>query len=130
MIVGKGQSKVVTFIDEAVRHIWMVVGWLCCLTAALIFIIGSAYGTIDFSYMLPLCLIYVSIASLITGLVLKDRWITFLPFIGVVIALFILLSRSLDPTAKLYWNLLFSLSFIPVMVIPGHILNHKAKAIC
>lgn len=123
-------NRVVTFTDEAVRHIWLAAGWLSALTAVLIFITGCIYGTAEFFYMIPLSLIYLSIAGLTTGLVLKEKWLTICPFVGVVVALFILLTRTLDPSVSLYWNLLYGLSAIPVMAIPGHILNYKAKKVC
>lgn len=130
MLNRNKHSKVITFTDEAVGHIWLVVGWLCTLTALFIFLIGCVYGKAEFFYMLPLSLIYISIASLTTGLVLKERWLTLLPFVGILVALFILLTHTLDPSVKQYWNLLFALSFIPVVIIPGHILNHKAEKAC
>lgn len=124
------KNKVITYIDKAISQVWQVTGWMFFLTFGVIIAVGLVYGTINFAYMLPLSLLYCSIASSITGVVIKERWTTVLPLVGVVIALSILLTYPFDKSLITYWNLLFGVAFILIMIIPGYILNCKAKKVC
>lgn len=124
------KNKVITYIDKAISQVWQVTGWMFFLTFGVIIAVGLVYGTINFAYMLPLSLLYCSIASSITGVVIKERWTTVLPLVGVVIALSILLTYPFDKSLITYWNLLFGVTFILIMIIPGYILNCKAKKVC
>lgn len=129
-LARRKKQKVITFLDKAIAQVWQVTGWVFLLTFGVIIVVGLVYGTMNFSYMLPLSLLYCSIASSITGLVIKERWTTILPLIGVAVALFLLLTYSLDRSLIKYWNLLFGCSFIFIMIIPGYILNRKAGKRC
>lgn len=129
-VMKKEKNNVVTYIDKAITQVWQVTGWLFLLTFGVLIAVGLVYRQINFSYMLPLSLLYCSIASSITGVVIKERWTTVLPLIGVAVALFLLFAYPLDRSLVKYWNLLFGCSIILIMIIPGYILNRKARKLC
>ena len=74
--------------------------------------------------MMPLSLIYVNIGVSITGIILKDKWMTFLPLVSQLIAFYMLVA-IMNNIPNILLNLLMSFAFIVSMVIPGHILNYK-----
>lgn len=126
----RGGDKVTSYIDKAIAQVWQVTGWMFVLTVVVMALVGYWYERIDFTYMLPLSLLYCAIATSITGVIIRDKWTAALPLVGVVVALYILLTLQLDSSIIGYWNLLFGCSFILMMIIPGHILNYKAKKSC
>ena len=90
---------------------------------ALSFIVGKC----DFMLMLPLCLLYTSIGTAITGLVIREKCLLYTPLVGFVLAIYMLMSYTINNSAAILWNLYFGLSFVVMMIIPGHILNNKSE---
>jgi len=52
------------------------------------------------------------------------------PLIAFVAAIYMLVSMVSNTVVADWWNLLFGVSFFVMMVIPGHLLNHKIKKSC
>ena len=85
----------------------------------------------DFSLMLPLGLLYACFGTSVTGIVIKEPWLVCMPLVGFVAAVGMLVSYALlVDDCRLYWGLWFGLSFLVMMVVPGHIINRKAKRAC
>ena len=121
------KPDVTTYTDKAIQRVWQIMGLMFAITIAslLIFVITFHvhYGVLDL--MMPLSLIYVNIGTSITGIILKEKWMTLLPLASLLIAFYMLAVMRSGSSMYVWWNLLMSFAFLISMVIPGHILNHK-----
>ena len=123
--------KVVTYTDKVISQVWQVMGWMFIVTFLTIGIIEFSFARyIDFILMLPLSLIYCGIGVSITGIIIQERWMTYTPLIAFIIAIYMLTMLIIGEKATTLWYLYFGLSFVFMMIIPGHIVNHKAKKQC
>lgn len=123
--------KVVTYTDKVISKVWQVIGWMFFVTFLTIGIIEFSFARyIDFILMLPLSLIYCGIGVSITGIIIQERWMTYTPLIAFIIAIYMLTMLMIGEKATTLWYLYFGLSFVFMMIIPGHIVNNKAKKQC
>lgn len=123
--------KVVTYTDKVISKVWQVMGWMFIVTFLTIGIIEFSFARyIDFILMLPLSLIYCGIGVSITGIIIQERWMTYTPLIAFIIAIYMLTMLMIGEKATTLWYLYFGLSFVFMMIIPGHIVNNKAKMQC
>ena len=124
------KTPVVTYTDRVVIQVWQEIGALFILTVLVIIALTFVYGRGDFSLMLPLALLYCGIGTSITGIVIKETWATYSPLVAFVFAIYMLASYAIGEAHVLHWYLYFGLSFVFMMIVPGHIINRKAKQIC
>ncbi len=123
------KPAVVTYMEKAIHNTWAVIGSLFGLTVAALLLIGFLRGLIfDFGLMLPLSLIYCSIGTSITGVILKDRALTYLPLVAFLVAVYMLVALVARQDITPMWHLWFGLSFLFIMIIPGHLLNKKSES--
>lgn len=123
--------RVVTYTDKVISQVWQVMGWMFIVTFLTIGIIEFSFARyIDFILMLPLSLIYCGIGVSITGIIIQERWMTYTPQIAFIIAIYMLTMLMIGEKATTLWYLYFGLSFVFMMIIPGHIVNNKAKKQC
>ena len=123
--------KVVTYTDKVISKVWQVMGWMFIVTFLTIGIIEFSFARyIDFILMLPLSLIYCGIGVSITGIIIQERWMTYTPLIAFIIAIYMLTMLTIGEKATTLWYLYFGLSFVFMMIIPGHIVNNKARKQC
>lgn len=134
IIIGiKDRNKkktIVTYTEKAMNSIWLIVGGLFVLTVLTLFCIILLGGQVNFVVMLPLALIYVGIGTSITGILLKETSFIVCPILGFIVAIYMLNSYSVGGGYESIWQIYFGISFVIMQVIPGHILNHKAKKLC
>lgn len=118
----KRLPKVKTYTDKVLEQIWSVMGSIATLA---ITIFGIYY---DSRLIPPLILIILSLACYITGLLIKEKVFNLgiVSFINGLNMLFYIIKEGFDS----FMLLLFALSFIVMMIIPGHVLNYKAKKSC
>lgn len=119
------KPAVITYTGQAIRHVWQIIGLLFILTFVSLWIFAFMYQ-VHFILMMPLSLIYVNIGVSITGIILKEKVMTFLPLLALLIP-FYMLTFLQNGTADLSWNLLMSFVFLISMIIPGHLLNRKIR---
>ena len=111
--------EVRTYVDKVVSYIWIVMGWSGFIVSCLSFL-GAIRTTILFIITLMM-----GQGSVLTGLVTRFRPLT----IGGIVAL--LLSFALLHLTDIDLHLLtFALAFVAMGIIPGHILNRRAKKAC
>ena len=123
--------RVVTYTDKVISQVWQVMGWMFIVTFLTIGIIEFSFARyIDFILMLPLSLIYCGIGVSITGIIIQERWMTYTPLIAFIIAIYMLTMLIIGEKATTLWYLYFGLSFVFMMIIPGHIVNNKAQKQC
>lgn len=117
----KTTKSVVTYTDRVIDNIWMVLG-IMFFFAVIILMFTNAMNI-----MLPLSLILCSIGTSFTGIVICDKWVTFAPGISFIIGMFLLGMIGQGSQIDISWYLIFGACYIIMMIIPGHLLNHKAK---
>lgn len=126
----KNESAVITYADRAIMQVWLVIGSLFILTVLVMFALSFYYGGVDFSLMLPLSLLYAGIGVSITGVIIRSRLVTWSPLVAFCFAIYMLMAFTIHRAVTIDWYLYFGLSFVVMMVVPGHYINRKAKESC
>lgn len=128
----KYKPDVITYIDAIVNKVWSVINIVMTSTFFVVMalipigmILFGISGSVSGYTMMPLVVLFLGIGVSITGAIIKERAITYLPLIGIAIAVYMLVSRDYQNT-----YLYFGLSLLPIIIIPGHILNRKARKQC
>ncbi len=122
------EKGVKTYTDKIVSRLWSIVGYsamigtLFCL--ALFFIAGAdAWGA-----MIILALVIVPIAEISNGVVLNEKSLVIGGSIGLVVGIFMTCCIAANIKLIAAWMIpLFIFAFVCMMIIPGHVINHKAK---
>lgn len=124
-------ATVVTYTDKVINQVWQVMGWMFAFTFITSGIIEILlYQQANFIIMLPLSLLYSGLGVSITGIIIQERWMVYSPIVAFVICIYMLTMLIHNEPITLLWYLYFGLSFVIMMIVPGHILNHKAKQAC
>ena len=117
-----------SYSDKLTDQIWTIVGYaallatLCCLGFALIGGIGT------WKMMLAFALIIVPMAEMAQGIVVKEQSLVIGGAIGLAAGIFTLCCIIGRVMLYAYWFMpMFILAFICMMIIPGHIINRKAR---
>ena len=123
-----------SYIDRCINAVWSVFG----LSYIMAFIAALVYGV----SILYLTVLLMGMGTVITGLVCRHRVLTLSGIAGMLLSLLFparhLLFRDMGPAILdisispiefvLYIDIaIFALIFIVMMVVPGHILLHRAK---
>ena len=118
---------VVSYSDRLISQLWTIVGLsFVCLTAACLAFAFIA-GVKSWIAMLVYSLIAAPIAETVQGIALKERSMLWGGVIALVIGLFTLCCVVGGVLLYASWFMpLFILAFVSMMIVPGHILNHKA----
>lgn len=124
------KPQVVTYMDKAIGNTWTVVGTLFVLTAIALLLFGYATGRLNFVLMLPLSLLYAAIGTSITGVISNVRALVYTPLLAFFIGIYMLVELASGEAVTPGWHLLFGVSFVLMMVIPGHIINRKSVHQC
>ena len=107
------RSRVITFVDRAISHVWMVFGIASFMISIISFL--------TYIPILFIVLLTMGMATAITGLIIRFKPIIFSGFIGILFSPLCVIVRD---TSSI---LIFAVIFVLMMVIPGHMLNYTAK---
>lgn len=125
------EPAVVTYTDKTISSVWQVFGCMFGLTFVLIAAFCVLYEqSVNFILMLPLSLLYCGLGVSINGIILREKWMIYFPVVAFVLVIYMLMSLINHGPVTVLWYLYFGLSFVVMMIIPGHILNNKAKKQC
>ena len=120
IFMRKKDKPVSLYIDKVLNEMWQFMG-IVCLAVALM----AAYFH-AFEVILPLCAILLSLGSIFTGVLIRYTRFSGLSSMGVLLGLRMLF-EVWDKSSFLQILPEFVLVVILAMIIPGHILNYKAK---
>lgn len=127
ILLFKQEPSARNYIDRIVSMIWVVIG----LSFAWLFVGAVVFGcSISF-----LTVVVMGIGTVLTGCVIKHRttticgWAAMCASLIFPIVYFIMAKRGSASAISEVWIwgelIVFALIFLVMMVIPGHILNHK-----
>jgi ABC-type multidrug transport system fused ATPase/permease subunit len=113
----KHKRSVQTHLDKNVWSVWIVfsVATMACMV----------FGFIPATYRFPILFtigLLISMATAITGLMIKFRPVAVGGFAGIVLSFVILF-----PDGMIEQFIAFAMLFLPVQVIPSHLLNTHCK---
>lgn len=121
-------SGVVTYSDRITSRLWMIVGvseivlMLICLC---IYTIGDIYC---WGSMLVYSIIIVPGTEIAQGLVVKEKCLVAGGLTGLAIGMVSICCVVGNIPLSAWWYMpLFIFAFVAMMIIPGHIINQKAK---
>ncbi|MDD4820583.1 MAG: hypothetical protein PHD21_07100 [Flavobacteriales bacterium] len=122
----KEDKKVITYMDTVTSKIWVIEGAVSMVS--LMAVSGFIMGV--WSLVLPVTMIIIFIATALTLAVIKENVLAVLPCLGIVCGMYILSSLVKNGTLFATDILIFAACFVIGMIIPGHIINSKAKKQC
>ena len=111
-------KDVVTYIDKVISYIWIVFGIGALLVSIVAFSTRSSFPILFITVLL------MGMGASLTGLVIKFKPMIYAGFISMAISLLFFVFKGLDSI------LIFAAVFLIMMVVPGHILNARAKKLC
>lgn len=124
-------AAVVTYTDKVINQVWQVMGWMFGFTFITSGVIEFIlYHQANFITMLPLSLLYCGLGVSITGIIIQERWMIYSPLVAFIICIYMFTMLIHNEPVTIVWYLYFGFSFVIMMIIPGHILNHKGKQSC
>lgn len=125
----KHPPKVVSYLEKSIKSVWIVINTLFFLSLLIICLIYalSLVEVIHFGLMAPLSLMYVAIGCAITGVLLKEKVVVWTSGFSFLLGVYILVMLHSTHLFQNYFNLLLALSFVIMLILPGHLLNAKAK---
>lgn len=115
-IIEKNKDKgIKTYIDKITNHIWLVLGIAGFMASVPPWFLQGKFPVL-------FCIILLmGMGTALTGLIIKFKPCIWGGFISMGLAYMTIIFKGLDSI------LIFALVFIIMMVIPGHILNARAK---
>lgn len=121
-------NGVKTYTDKISSRIWSVVGYsaivstFCCLGFLLL------GGKDSWSMMFAFALIIGPMAEIMQGIVVNEKSLIFGGSCGLLAGIFVMCCIAGGVTLYATWFMpLFIVAFACMLIIPGHILNYKAK---
>lgn len=120
LLMRKRQKAAKSYIDKVLMQVWMILGLVCMM------IVLMATNTERFEVILPLCAVVMSLGSIITGCIIRYTMFLVFPVLGLVWGIKSLFDALTQGTS--YVSLLWFVAIVVfAMIIPGHILNYRAR---
>lgn len=122
------ETGATSYTDRLTSNMWSVVGLTAI--ASTILCLGFLFiaGKDSWNMMFAFALIIVPMAEIMQGLVIKEKSLITGGSIGLLIGLFTMCCISAHVALMATWFMpLFIIAFAAMMIVPGHILNSKAK---
>lgn len=117
-----------SYTDKLTSQMWSTVGFsaivstICCLGFLLI------GGKDSWSMMFAFALVIVPMAEIMQGLVIREKSLIAGGAVGLATGIFTTCCLASHVVLTAYWFMpLFIIAFTAMMIVPGHILNSKAK---
>lgn len=117
---SRRSPKVTTFVDKVTTLIWSIFGVTCGLVT-LVATLSSLFLN-QYIAIFTFIMLLLGGALLLTGIIIK-----FKPLVFSGIASYLFAFWMLFVTNPLDLFIIFAVAMVVVMVIPGHILNYKAR---
>lgn len=113
LISRNNEQAIRTYIDKVTKYIWLVFGIAGFVISCISMFLWS-------TPILFIILLIMGMGTTLTGLVIKHKVVTVCGALGTLGSLSCLFISGIDQ------NIAFGISFIIMMIIPGHVLNRAA----
>ena len=121
------QSGVKTFYDKVTSRLWTIAGLSEFATIIACIVIQFLTGACCWGAMLAYTLIAMPLAEIAQGLFIKEKSLTVGGIAGLAVGIVTVCCIAGRIPLDTNWYMpLFILAFVAMMIVPGHILNHKA----
>lgn len=125
----KKHALVKTSIDSFVSNIWTVIGIYFIVIMLICFIIGL-YGLNAWGVMYLLTLPCCGFGTMATGIILKEKSLLIGGLFSMIVGGLFMICYICQINIFGYDIFIIALCFALMMVVPGHVLNSKAKTRC
>ncbi|WP_304511371.1 hypothetical protein [Duncaniella muris] len=124
----KRTDGVVTYSDKITSHLWSIFG-VSEIVLTLICLGFSLIGGIKcWTAMIVYTIIAAPFAEIAQGLIVKEKSLTWGGIVGLAIGMVLVCCVTGKIPLLANWFMpLFILFWVVMMIVPGHIINHKAK---
>ncbi len=124
----KRTDGVVTYSDKITSHLWSIFG-VSEIVLTLICLGFSLFGGIKcWTAMIVYTIIAAPFAEIAQGLIVKEKSLTWGGIVGLAIGMVLVCCVTGKIPLLANWFMpLFILFWVVMMIVPGHIINHKAK---
>ena len=124
----KRTDGVVTYSDKITSHLWSIFG-VSEIVLTLICLGFSLIGGIKcWTAMIVYTIIAAPFAEIAQGLIVKEKSLTWGGIVGLAIGMVLVCCvTGKIPLLANWFKPLFILFWVVMMIVPGHIINHKAK---
>ncbi len=124
----KRERGVKTFSDTLTSQLWTIAGVSEFVVVFVCIVMQCFLGAICWSAMLAYTLVAMPLAEIAQGLIIKEKSLTIGGLIGLAVGIITVCCIAGGIPLYAYWYMpLFILAFVAMMIVPGHILNHKAR---
>lgn len=114
--------------DTVTSRIWSTVGFSAIVATAICLAFLLVGGIDAWSMMFAIALVIVPFAEIASGIVVKEKSMIIGGAIGLSAGLFTMACIAGNVALYASWFMpLFILVWVAMMIIPGHIINYKAK---
>lgn len=120
ILLHKQKKPVKMYGDKVLNEMWQILGFLC-----MVVVIGATF-TKSFALILPFCTVLMSLGSIFTGCIIRYTVFSGFPSFGAILGLDMMFAVW-DKVPSHLILLEFALAVVFAMIIPGHILNYKAR---
>lgn len=118
-----------TFTDRLSNGIWSLVGWTGTFSTLVCLALFLFAGKDSWRIMLVFALLTVGIIEAVQGMIIKEKSLVCGGAAGMAAGIVTMACIAAAIPLYLCWYMpMFAAAWVCMMIIPGHILNHKAKA--
>lgn len=122
------EKGVKNYSDTVTSRIWSTVGFSAIVATAICLAFLLVGGIDAWSMMFAIALVIVPFAEIASGIVVKEKSLIIGGAIGLSAGLFTMACIAGHVALYASWFMpLFILVWVVMMIIPGHIINYKAK---
>lgn len=123
----RSENRVKNYSDTLTSRIWSTVGFSAIISTVICLGFLWIKGAYTWSIMFVFALIIVPFAEIAQGIVIREKALVTGGAIGLVVGIFTLCCIAGQVMLYASWFMpLFIVTFIAMMIVPGHILNYKA----
>ena len=124
-------SSVRTYIDNITSGLWSLIGCCAILFTAICLFMMLFAGKDCWIAMLVFGHLIIGMAVVVQGFVIQEKSLIAGGSLGVISGTIVMCFAIGGISISIWWAFpLIAVSFISMLIVPGHILNHKARKQC
>lgn len=117
-----------TYTDKIISRLWSIVGYSAISCTFICLGLFLAWGIDAWSAMIIFAMVIIPIVEIANGIVLNESSYIWGGAVGLLAGIFVMCCIAGGVTLSAAWFMpIFIVEFICMMIIPGHVINRKAK---